>query len=122
MATINGLVPMIHVKSVVHSIEYYSRLGFTVVRTYVPQGQAEPVWAWLEAESARVMLAAAGEPIDPKKQAVIFYLFSNDVISLRERLNSDGLALGEIEFPSHSPKGEFRLVDPDGYALIVRYS
>jgi hypothetical protein len=30
-----------------------------------------------------------------------------------------GIDVGEIEYPFYMPAGEFRVVDPDGYVLLV---
>src|SRR5712691_1351240 len=72
--TLKALVPMAYVKSVRHSIEFYVKLGFTVGNTHAPEGGVEPVWAWLTAGGAQLMLAQATEPVDPGKQAVLFYV------------------------------------------------
>jgi hypothetical protein len=48
LTPLSSLVPMIHVRSVPHSIEFYRRLGFSDRHTHTPEGGAEPVWAWLQ--------------------------------------------------------------------------
>jgi hypothetical protein len=48
LTPLSSLVPMIHVRSVPHSIEFYRRLGFSGRHTHTPEGGAEPVWAWLQ--------------------------------------------------------------------------
>ncbi|HEY3177125.1 MAG TPA: VOC family protein [Candidatus Polarisedimenticolia bacterium] len=122
MTGLDSLVPMIHVKSVPRSIEFYGKLGFSVGNTFTPPGQVEPSWAWLVSGGARLMLARAGELVGPSPQALLFYLYCEDVAAYRSRLRNQGVEVGEIEYPFYSPRGEFRVTDPDGFALIVSHT
>ena len=117
-----SLVPMAHVGRVNRSIEFYRKLGFEVGNTHAPEGQTEPVWAWLRSGDAQLMLAEAGEPVEPDKQAVLFYLYCDDVAAFREQLLQSGVDAGPIQNPFWSPRGEFRVVDPDGYVLMVSHT
>jgi hypothetical protein len=65
------------------------------------------------------MLARAGEPVDPNVQAVLFYLFARDLFALRERLIAAGVKAGEIVDGRPGPAVEMRVVDPDGYVLMI---
>jgi predicted enzyme related to lactoylglutathione lyase len=118
-----SLVPMAHVRSVGDSIAFYGKLGFEVRNTFVPAGRTEPAWAWLESEgSANFMLALASEPVIADQQAVLFYLYCDDVSSTRSRLQEAGVAVGPIEHPFYAPSGEFRVTDPDGYVLMITHT
>jgi catechol 2,3-dioxygenase-like lactoylglutathione lyase family enzyme len=119
---IQSLVPMAFVESVPRSIEFYRKLGFREAGTHTPEGGKEPVWAWLTSEGAQLMLAKASEPVDPEKQAVLFYLYSSELDPYRDRLIEAGVAAGTIEKPFYAPRGEFRIVDPDGYCLMVTHT
>ncbi len=68
------------------------------------------------------MLSLTDCPIDPQQQQVLFYLYASDLVSLRNQLLTDGLTPGEICYPEYLPNGEFRLLDPDGYCLMVAQS
>ncbi len=120
--TAKALVPMAHVASVPRSIVFYRLLGFEVGNTHTPDGDAEPSWAWLHSRDAHLMVTRAGEPVVPRAQAVLFYLYCEDVEAMHAKLTGDGLAVGPIETPFFSPRGEFRLTDPDGYALLVAHT
>ncbi len=120
--TLKALVPMAYVKSVRHSIEFYVKLGFTVGNTHAPEGGVEPVWAWLTAGGAQLMLAQATEPVDPGKQAVLFYVYCPDVAAFRRMLIDAGVDAGPIQSPFYAPRGEFRVTDPDGYVLMVTHT
>jgi catechol 2,3-dioxygenase-like lactoylglutathione lyase family enzyme len=113
---------MAYVRSVTRSIEFYRRLGFEVGNTHTPEGGTEPVWAWLRSGGAQLMLAQAGEPVEAEKQAVLFYVYCRDVASFREMLVTAGVQAGPICNPFFAPRGEFRVVDPDGYALMITHT
>jgi len=122
MMPLKSLVPMVHVRSVTRSIEFYRRLGFDVGNTHAPEGVTEPVWAWIHSGGAHLMLAQAGEPVDPRAQAALFYLYCKDVETFRRDLLDAGLEAGPVERPFCAPRGQFRVTDPDGYALIVMHT
>ena len=73
----------------------------------------------LRIPGARLMLALADEPVDPQQQAVLFYCWTPDVRALQSELRAGGVEAGEIEHPFYMPAGEIRVVDPDGYTLLV---
>jgi predicted enzyme related to lactoylglutathione lyase len=122
MKPLNSLVPMAFVKSVPRSIEFYERLGFVVGNTFVPPGQAEPSWAWLRSGGAQLMVTRASDPVVPSQQAVLFYLYCDDVSAYRDELQKIGVSVGNIQYPFHAPGGEFRVTDPDGYALMITHT
>ena len=65
------------------------------------------------------MLALADEPVDPAAQAVLFYCWAPDVHALRDELLAAGVPVGPVHRPFYMPAGEIRLVDPDGYVVLV---
>lgn len=119
---LNSLVPMAHVRSVSRSIEFYRKLGFVEGNTHTPEGGVEPVWAWLRSGGAHLMLAQASEPVEPEKQAVLFYVYSRDVVAFRSTLLEAGIDAGPLRYPFYAPGGEFRVTDPDGYVLMVTHT
>jgi catechol 2,3-dioxygenase-like lactoylglutathione lyase family enzyme len=116
------LVPMVFVADVERSIEFYRHLGFEVGNTFAADGATKPTWAWLYSGDAQLMLAAASEPIIANQQPVLFYLYTDDVAAARALLEDVGLTPGEITTPFYAPRGEFRLVDPDGYVLMITHT
>ena len=119
---LRGLVAMAHVADVARSIEFYQQLGFEVGNTVAAEGKLN--WAWLKSPDGRaqLMLARSGRPMNPGAQDVLFYLYVDDVQAYRNQLLGRGLAAGEVRFPFWSPRGEFRLDDPDGYALFIAHA
>lgn len=118
-AKTRSLVAFAHVASVQRSIEFYAGLGFKVANTVIPEGQSTPVWAWLESEKADLMVGLADAPVDRSQQAILFYLYFDDIKQAHAALSRLGHAPGEIEYPFYMPGGECRLEDPDGYVLML---
>ncbi len=114
-----SLVPFLHVADVERSIAFYSNLGFTVYNEMMRDGGTARTWAWLTSEKANLMLGSASGPIDPDQQAVLFYLYVNDISATHARLIALGHAPGNITYPFYMPGGECRLADPDGYVLML---
>lgn len=114
-----SLVAFAHVASVQRSIDFYTDLGFSVANTVVPQGESAPVWAWLESGSANLMIGLADVPVEASRQAILFYLYFDDIEQARAALVERGHAPGEISYPFYMPGGECRLEDPDGYVLML---
>jgi catechol 2,3-dioxygenase-like lactoylglutathione lyase family enzyme len=117
-----SLVPLAHVADVARSIAFYGRLGLTVRNTFVPPGQTDPSWAWLESGGARLMVARADLPLTPESEGVLFYIYVDDVAAARAALESDSVAVGPIAYPFYAPGGEFRVHDPDDYVLMVTHT
>jgi hypothetical protein len=80
-------------------MEFYGKLGFTEGGRHTPEGASEPSWVWLTSGGAQIMLTRASEPVDPEKQAVLFYLYCDDVIAFRGRLLEAGIEAGPVQYP-----------------------
>ena len=117
-----SLVPMAHVADVGASAAFYAALGFEACSSFTPPGEDRPSWLWLRSGGAELMLARASEPVVASRQAVLFYVYCEDVEAMRGRIAEAGLDPGPIAKPFYNPGGEFRLVDPDGYVVIVAHS
>ncbi len=113
---------MASVADVERSIAFYAQLGFEVGNTFAEEGATKPAWAWLYSDRAQLMLAAADEPVVADQQKVLFYLYTDDVPAARASLIEAGLSPGEITTPFYAPRGEFQLVDPDGYVLMITHT
>ena len=117
---LRSLVPLAHVADVARSIEFYKQLGFEVTNTVQNDGQLQ--WAWLQNGQADFMIARSARPMNPGAQDVLFYLYAPDVITFREELIARGVKAGEMSYPFYSPRGEFRVEDPDGYTLFIAHA
>jgi predicted enzyme related to lactoylglutathione lyase len=120
---VRALVPMCHVQSVPRSINFYRKLGFRLGNTFTPDGAAEASWAWLHTSAgAQMMVTRASEPVVASQQAVLFYVYCDDVAAKHAELQKAGIGVGTIAFPFYAPRGEFRIEDPDGYVLMVTHT
>jgi hypothetical protein len=107
--------PLIHVADVEKSIRWYELLGFNVI-----DSDGDPIgWARLHCEGGAIMLLCAERPIDPNAQRIGLYMYSPDLISLREHLLASGVNASEIYYPGYMPSGEMRLRDPDMFFVFV---
>jgi hypothetical protein len=91
------LVPLAHVADVRKAMEFYQLLGFEVKKTVEDRGH-------------------------PGAQDVLFYMYASDVAAYRAELEAKGVKAGPISYPFYSPRGEFRVNDPDGYTLMVAHA
>src|SRR6201999_4338019 len=107
---VSNLIPFVHVADVERSVGFYHHLGFAVKSVYEPDGRL--VWAALESDEAELMVALAGEPVDPRRQAVLFYLYADDLAGLREQLLAAGIKAGRIKDGRPGPRHEMRVIDP----------
>jgi len=121
MPAIRSLTPFLHVADVERSIAFYRRLGFGIQNTHTMQGASAPTWAYLESDRAHLMVARADGPVDPEQQAVLFWLYADDVAGMHAKLREAGIDVGPIQTPFWSPRGEFRVTDPDGYGLMIAH-
>jgi hypothetical protein len=120
-AKVTGLIPMAHVADVQLTVDFYSLLGMEVrgnLRS--PQGILQ--WVHISSAQAHAMFTRASEPVIASQQAVLFYVYSPDLIALRDHLLANGVPVSAITYPEYMPKGEIRIKDPDGYVLLVGQS
>jgi hypothetical protein len=115
---VTGLVPLANVADVQRSTDFYKLLAMEMGgRLKNPNGELQ--WAWLANKGAQLMVSCGSEPVIAKQQRVLFYLYSPDLVALREHLLAHGVKVSEITYPEYMEKGEIRLEDPDGYCLLI---
>ena len=68
------------------------------------------------------MVATASEPVVASQQAVLFYVYCDDVEGKHAELAAAGVDVGPIGTPFYSPRGEFRMADPDGYVIMLSHT
>ena len=117
MAQPVALVPLTSVADVAASIEWYERIGFRLENTFEEDGVLN--WAYLARGGAHLMLGRATEPVAADRQAVLLYLYADDVAAYHRELGEQGVAVGPLEPRFYMERGEFRLADPDGNVLLV---
>lgn len=109
---------MAHVADVQRSVDFYKLLGMEMRGNLrLPSGELQ--WVHLNSDQADVMLTRASEPVIPGQQAVLFYLYCDHLLTLRERLLANHVNVSAVTYPNYMPKGEIRVEDPDGYVLLI---
>lgn len=134
-------VPMAHVTDVDRSIRFYEHLGFHCHKRLV-DGAGKAFYGALASGLAELMVTQASGPIKAEEQAILFYMYSPDIQSLRMQLIERGVRDGgkfdptspaqantpvqssspvvfEPTYPFYMENGEIRLHDPDGYVILV---
>jgi len=135
VGSVNRLVPFVHVTDVQASLSFYSLLGFSS-QSSMKDKHGKMFWVLAGSGAAEIMLAQASGPIDAEQQAVLFYMYSPDLHTLRAELVEGGLRdagvyrgtrspedttqmVHEIVHPNHMKNGEMRVIDPDGYVVLI---
>ena len=117
-AKVTGLIPLAPVADVQRSVNFYKLLGMEI-RGSLRNASGGLQWVHLSCEQADLMLSRASAPVVAGQPAVLFYLYSPDLIALREHLMASGVKVSPITYPEYMPKGEIRVDDPDGYCLLI---
>ena len=117
-AKVTGLIPMASVAKGERSVDFYRFLGMELHGSLKTSG-GDLQWAHVACEHAELMFARAKEPVVPSQQSVLFYLYSPNLVVLRERLILAGVRVSPITYPDYMPKGEVQVEDPDGYTLLI---
>ena len=103
--------PLLHVAEIERSIQFYELLGFSTVDT----DRCEPLgWARLHCEGGAVMFLRAEEPLDPSAPHAFLYMYTPDLVGLREHLLANGVNAPSIKYPGYMPSCEIQLSVPDG--------
>jgi catechol 2,3-dioxygenase-like lactoylglutathione lyase family enzyme len=79
---VRDLIPFVHVADIARSIDFYELLGFELKDTHEYAGRLD--WAALDSGDAQLMLARASAPIEHDRQAVLFYLYNENLAALRD--------------------------------------
>jgi catechol 2,3-dioxygenase-like lactoylglutathione lyase family enzyme len=114
---INRLVPFVRVVDVEDSVAFYRHLGFGLQEEAKYRDRLS--WALVRSGDAEIMFEGTHGPSDPDRQRVLFYLYSHDLVALRQQLVAAGIDPGQIEDGSPGPRQEMRVADPDGYVLMI---
>jgi Glyoxalase/Bleomycin resistance protein/Dioxygenase superfamily len=110
--------PMLHAMDIERSLAFYELLGFVTVDSDCgkPLGGAR-----MHCEGGALMFVRAEHAADPRAQGILLYMYAPDLMALRAELRTSGVSVSPIGYPEYMPSGEMRLVDPDGYSVIVAH-
>jgi catechol 2,3-dioxygenase-like lactoylglutathione lyase family enzyme len=104
----NRLVPMLPVRSVASSTEFYRKLGFTTEDHHPEWG-----WAMLRLDECRLMLDQSINRSPGAARQSVIYLYPEDVVAYHTFVKESGLKIPDLEVTFYGMT-EFRIEDPDG--------
>ena len=109
----NRLIPMLPVRSLSASVEFYQKLGFSIENRKDDWG-----WAMLRFDECRLMV---DQSINVKPGAIrqaVVYLYPENVVEYHQQLRKNGLAIPDLDVTFYGMT-EFRFDDPDGNRLWI---
>jgi catechol 2,3-dioxygenase-like lactoylglutathione lyase family enzyme len=109
----NRLIPMLPVRSMPASIEFYQKLGFSVERRSEDWG-----WAMLRFGECRLMVDQSINTHPGVPRPSVLYLYPDDLSEYHKEVRSHGLAVPDLNVTPYGMT-EFRIDDPDGNRLWI---
>jgi uncharacterized glyoxalase superfamily protein PhnB len=110
---LNRLIPMLPVKSMPASVDFYRKLGFSV-----EQRNDEWRWAMLRSGECRLMVDESIDVHPGLPRTSVLYLYPEDIRGFHERVRENGLVVPDLEVSFYGMT-EFRIDDPDGNRLWI---
>ena len=107
------IIPMLPVRHLPASVDYYEKLGFSVERREDSWG-----WAMLRLDECRLMLDQSIAPRPGVPHSTVIYLYPDDIEAYHRMVKANGLSVPELEVTFYGMT-EFRITDPDGNRLWI---
>lgn len=109
----NRLIPMLPVRSMPASVEFYCKLGFSVERRNDDWG-----WAMLRFDECRLMVDQSINVQPRAPRLSVIYLYPEDIGEYHRQVRGNGLSVPDLDVTFYGMT-EFRLDDPDGNRLWI---
>ncbi len=109
----NRIIPMLPVRSMPASIEFYQKLGFSIERRQDQWG-----WAMLCCGECRLMVDQSINPHPGIPRASVIYLYPDNIVEYHQQVRKNGLEVPDLEVTFYGLT-EFRIDDPDGNRLWI---
>ena len=110
---LNGIIPMLPVRSMPASVVFYEKLGFRTDQRDDTRG-----WAMLRFDESGLMLdQSINHQPDAPRQSVL-YFYPQDIVEYHRSVRAAGVVVPELDVTFYGMK-EFRLSDPDGNRLWI---
>jgi catechol 2,3-dioxygenase-like lactoylglutathione lyase family enzyme len=109
----NRLIPMLPVRSMAASVEFYGKLGFSIERRNDDWG-----WAMLHFDECRLMVDQSinVQPHLPRQSVI--YLYPENIVDYHAQIRGNGVEVPDLDVTFYGMM-EFRLDDPDGNRLWI---
>ena len=110
---LNSLIPMLPVRSMPRSVEFYLKLGFSVE-------QRNDGWRWAKLcfGDCRLMLDESINVHPGIPRTSVLYLYPDDIHEYHEQVRRNGLDIPDLDTTFYGMT-EFRIEDPDGNRLWI---
>jgi hypothetical protein len=113
---VTGLISMAHAADARRSVDFCTLLGMKFAAAHaIPLENCGSTWPATRPNScsrARLnRLSSANRPC--------CFISSPNLVAVREHLLASAVRVSGITYPDYMPKGEIRVADPDGYALLI---
>jgi catechol 2,3-dioxygenase-like lactoylglutathione lyase family enzyme len=109
----NRLIPMLPVKHIPTSIEFYQKLGFSVEQRNDDWG-----WAMLSFDECRLMVDQSINLHREAPRQSVLYLYPENIGEYHRQVRKCGLDVPDLDETFYGMT-EFRLDDPDGNRLWI---
>ncbi|MCI0555589.1 MAG: VOC family protein [Anaerolineae bacterium] len=109
----NRLIPMLPVKSIAASIEFYQKLGFSV-----EQKNDEWGWAMLCFDECRLMVDQSINLHRRAPRESVLYFYPENIVEYHQQARNNGLDVPDLDVTFYG-MNEFRIDDPDGNRLWI---
>ncbi len=109
----NRLIPMLPVRSMPASIEFYQKLGFSVEERNDSWG-----WAMLRFDDCRLMVDQSINLNSGAPRQSILYLYPDNIGEYHVQVRRNGVVVPDLEVTFYGMT-EFRIDDPDGNRLWI---
>jgi catechol 2,3-dioxygenase-like lactoylglutathione lyase family enzyme len=110
---LNRLIPMLPVRSIPASVEFYQKLGFTV-----EQRDDSRRWAMLCFGDCRLMLDESINVHPGIPRSSVLYFYPDAISEYHEQVRRNGLVVPDLDVTFYGMT-EFRIDDPDGNRLWI---
>lgn len=107
------LIPMLPVRSMPASVEFYQKLGFSIEKR-----NDDWRWAMLCFGECRLMLDESINRHPGRPRDSVLYLYPDDISGYHNQVRKNGLDIPELELSFYG-MAEFRIDDPDGNRLWI---
>jgi catechol 2,3-dioxygenase-like lactoylglutathione lyase family enzyme len=107
------LIPMLPVRSMPASVEFYRKLGFRIEHR-----NDDWRWAMLRFDECRLMLDQSINVHPGAPRDAVLYLYPDDIVAYHQQARAKGLDIPDLE-TSFYGMTEFRMHDPDGNRVWI---
>jgi catechol 2,3-dioxygenase-like lactoylglutathione lyase family enzyme len=109
----NRLIPMLPVRSMPASVEFYQKLGFSVEKK-----NDDWKWAMLVFGECRLMVDQSINHHPGAPRECVVYLYPDDIVEYHRQVRKNGVDVPDLDETFYAMT-EFRLDDPDGNRLWI---